>query len=474
MPAADGPAVAPRQRFESLAERLSGQLVGDEFGMLGLSGERSAFVRFNGGRIRQSGTVARDEMSVRLVDGQRQASVQWIASGDPATDRQRLDAALVLARERLAAAEPDPYLLVERGVPAAPGNTGSDAAGAIGDAGDDDAHARSIADHIVSRARAGGAGDLGGTGGITGELIGFLASGPLYRGLATSAGARHWFASRRDTFEFTIQTDPARAVKKLLSAARLDPQELSHAIEEAAALSSLMSKPPVDVPPGRYRALLAPAAAGELVSMFGWHGTSLRAHRTGQSTLAAFHDGERRFAPAFTLADAPSASGAPLFQQDGFAIPSRLLLVDRGGPGRMLVSPRSEREFQVPHTGSDPFEGPHNLELAPGTLARADELAALGTGLLVGNLWYLNWSDRGSARVTGMTRYATFWVEQGRIVGPVNRLRFDESLYDAFGDGLEALGAQAPLLADPSTYDGRTTASSRVPALLLRAFTVTL
>ena len=60
-------------------------------------------------------------------------------------------------------------------------------------------------------------------------------------------------------------------------------------------------------------------------------------------------------------------------------------------------------------------------------------LAALGTGLYIGNLWYLNYSDRPAGRMTGMTRFATFWVEGGRIVAPVTPLRFDDTLYRMLG-----------------------------------------
>ena len=69
--------------------------------------------------------------------------------------------------------------------------------------------------------------------------------------------------------------------------------------------------------------------------------------------------------------------------------------------------------------------------MAPGSSPRDDTLAALDTGVYVGNLWYLNFSDRPACRVTGMTRFASFWVESGRIVAPVNVMRFDDSVYPA-------------------------------------------
>ena len=37
---------------------------------------------------------------------------------------------------------------------------------------------------------------------------------------------------------------------------------------------------------------------------------------------------------------------------------------------------------------------PESLDLAAGDLARADVLKTLDRGIYVGNLWYLNFSDR--------------------------------------------------------------------------------
>ncbi len=33
-----------------------------------------------------------------------------------------------------------------------------------------------------------------------------------------------------------------------------------------------------------------------------------------------------------------------------------------------------------------------------------------------------------------MTRFATFWVEGGKVVAPVNVLRFDDTIYRMLGD----------------------------------------
>lgn len=101
-------------------------------------------------------------------------------------------------------------------------------------------------------------------------------------------------------------------------------------------------------------------------------------------------------------------------------------------------------------------------------------LACLDTGLYLSNLHYLNWSDRPTARVTGMTRYACFWVEGGEIFAPIAHLRFDESLYRCWGDNLIALTNGLEFIPDVDTYGSRQLGGSWAPGLLVQDFTYTL
>jgi predicted Zn-dependent protease len=77
-------------------------------------------------------------------------------------------------------------------------------------------------------------------------------------------------------------------------------------------------------------------------------------------------------------------------------------------------------------------------------------------------------------RLTGMTRFATFWVEDGEIVAPIDAMRFDDSLYRLLGSELERLGATPELLLNDSTWSERSTGGLRLPGLLARSFRLTL
>ena len=101
-------------------------------------------------------------------------------------------------------------------------------------------------------------------------------------------------------------------------------------------------------------------------------------------------------------------------------------------------------------------------------------LDALGTGLYIGNLWYLNFSDRTACRTTGMTRFGTFWVEGGEIVAPIEVLRFDDTAYNLLGERLEGLADSAETILDSSTYGHRSMESLRLPGALVSEMTFTL
>src|SRR5690606_1129652 len=139
-----------------------------------------------------------------------------------------------------------------------------------------------------------------------------------------------------------------------------------------------------------------------------------------------------------------------------------------------LVSPRSAMEYGVETNGAASHESPESIDVAAGKLAQEEALSALGTGVYVGNVWYLNWSDRTACRTTGMTRFATFWVEGGEIVAPLNVMRFDESAYRMLGENLVDLTRERELILDADTYFRRKTLSARMPGALVEGFRFTL
>jgi predicted Zn-dependent protease len=118
--------------------------------------------------------------------------------------------------------------------------------------------------------------------------------------------------------------------------------------------------------------------------------------------------------------------------------------------------------------------GPNRSRSRPARCRLMGHSQALDTGLYIGNLWYGNWSDRNACRMTGMTRFGTFWVEHGELARPLAVMRFDDSFYRLFGDALAGLTKERELRLSADTYEGRSTASALLPGALISSLRLTL
>ncbi len=309
------------------------------------------------------------------------------------------------------------------------------------------------------------------------DLVGLYAGGPVYRGFANSLGQRNWHEASAFNLQWSVHHHADKAVKCGLSAFAWDERALEAKMRDARDALAHIARPARALAPGKYRVFLTPAAVEDIVSMLCWGGFSARALETKQSSLTRMRDGAGEAAaldPRVTIAEATADGVAPSFQSEGFARPPRVPLIEAGKLVGALVAPRTAREFSLDTNGANGQEAPESVAMAGGALAGKDALAALGTGLYVGNLHYLNYSDRPACRLTGMTRFATFWVEDGKIVAPVDVLRFDDTLFRMFGPNLEALTAETELLLASDTYHERQLASMRLPGVLLSELTFTL
>lgn len=439
-----------RALFFELADAAFAALAGDEVLIANFSGELTDFVRFNRAQVRQPMTVRQAQLRLTLVGGGRRNETALTLAGNAAHDRPAVLAALAALRAELAGLPPDPYLLYST----EPTRSERIDGGALPDA-------RAAIDDVVATAR--------GT-----DFVGVLGSGPVMRGCATSFGARHWHQVDAFLLDWSLYHAGDKAVKCAWSGSHWDRAELAGRIEAAREQLAHLGRPPRTIAPGEYRAYLAPAALDELVWMLNWGGVSEKAQRTRQSCLQKLVDGEAQLSPLVGIAEDIAGGLAPSFDEMAFTRPARVELVREGRHAGSMVSPRTGAEYGIASNGADDDEGMSALAMAPGTLPEGEVLAALDTGLLIGNLHYLNFSDRSNGRVTGMTRFATFWVEHGAIAGPVNVMRWDDSLYRMLGERLEALTDAPQWILNNGTYGQRSVQTSRVPGALLRGMAFTL
>lgn len=436
------------EEFFALAERIESALAGGEILFCGLSGEVSDFCRLSRGRIRQAGGVRTATLSMTLIDGARQAEAVLDLCGDPDRDLALARDLLGRLRERLPYLPEDPYL-----------SFSSEPRQEQRQVGGDLPDPRSVISDLVQ-----------GAGGL--DLVGIWASGEVSEGLASSIGHRLWHGSRSYNLDWSAYLEADRAVKATIGGLDWDPARLEDRLADMRRGLDIMSRPARTLEPGRYPAYLAPAALGELMDMLAWGGFDLKSHRTRQTPLLKLVRGERAFHPALSIREDNARGLLPGFTGEGFAKPGAVDLIEAGRFGRCLVDARDGKEYgeQVNAAGG----WPESLSVAPGEIPEAEVAGRLGTGLFIGHLWYCNWSDPNECRVTGMTRFGTFWAEGGELVAPVSVMRFDDSLYHLLGDRLAGLTRERELMISPGTYDGRNTASQLVPGILVSGIDLAL
>jgi predicted Zn-dependent protease len=434
--------------FFDLAERLEASLRPAEILLCNLDGEDSDFVRLNRTRIRQAGSVRRRELNLQLVAGQRQTEGVCTLMGDPARDLPSALDLLVALRERIAQVPEDPYLSYSK--------TPAQSERRIGAEPPDSAR-------VVAEL----------TGAAQGlDLVGIWASGELVSGFASSLGHRHWHASTSFSLDCSCFLDTHRAVKIRHSDFSWDPARLAVKLEAARDRLEVMERPARTLAPGRYRAYLAPEAVLELMDMLAWGGFGLKDHRTNQTPLLRLVRGERTLDTRLGIREQHARGLVPSFTPEGFVKPAEVTLIEGGCYRDCLVDSRSGKEYGTAVNAGSGY--PESLSVDAGDLPRAEALARLGSGLFIGNLWYLNYADRNDCRITGMTRFGTFWVEDGAPFAPVNAMRFDDSLYHLFGERLEALTRERELILSAETYGGRSTASHLVPGMLVAGIDLTM
>jgi predicted Zn-dependent protease len=295
----------------------------------------------------------------------------------------------------------------------------------------------------------------------------------VHRGFADSRGQRNWHAVDTFNLQWSLYHRADKAVRSSYSGLDWSDDELRTRVAAAVDQLALVSRPAKTIAPGQYRAFLTPAAMQEITDLLHWGGFSARALETQQSPLAKMR-ADARFDPRVTISEDIADGVAPAFQNDGFTRPANTPLIADGKLVGALVSPRTAREFGLATNGANANESPEALAMAAGDLAPDDVLAALDTGLAIGNLWYLNYSDRPAGRMTGMTRFATFWVEGGKIVAPVDVMRFDDTLFRMLGSNLEALTTRPEMLLEANTYGERALSSVTLPGALLSGLCFTL
>jgi predicted Zn-dependent protease len=437
--------------FNQLIEALLIKKTKTEHFTIRLNSESSQFTRFNRAKIRQTGCVVDASVKLTLMANQRSSFRQFPFTGIWDIDWQLAYIVLGELRDELLLLPVDPYLVL-------PSENNSSREIHIGNLLTSELLVSSILEPVVNL-----------------DFTGMYAGGTVIRAYGDSLGQKHWFATDSFNLDYSLFIESGQAVKGNFAGSLWDESAYLAKINQGKRELAMLSHPPKDLPRGQYKTYFAPAAVADLLEMLSWGAVSEASIQQGNSALLALSQGEKQLSPKFTLTENFATGLVPRFNELGEIPPAKLDLIKNGVLVNSLVNSRTAKEYHKPANGANSSETLRAPEVNMGNLAFEQILASLETGLYVSNLHYLNWSDRPQGRITGMTRYACFWVENGEISAPIANLRFDESLYRFWGtENLVDLTNFQEFIPDVGTYESRQLGGSLVPGMLVEDFTYTL
>jgi predicted Zn-dependent protease len=435
--------------FNQISDRLINNLNSNEYLILELTGEQSHFIRFNGAKVRQTGIVIDSNIKLKLISNQRTNYATFPLTGKMETDLATALENLDHLRQEIRLLPEDPYIVL-------PQNQGSSREVYQGKLLATDSAVTEILPVVQGL-----------------DFTGFYTSGSVIRANDNSLGQKHWFSTDSFFLDYSLITPDHKAVKCTFAERNWDCLSYRQQIQQGKNQLLQLDKPVYHVKPGRYRTYFAPAAVADLIAMFSWGAISEASLRQGGSALAKMRQG-KTLSPQFNLKENFAGGNVPRFNDLGEITPMEIPLIIQGELINTLISSRTAAEYGLVSNAASSSEGLRAPEVSGGKLKQEDILKTLDTGLYLSNLHYLNWSDRPGGRITGMTRYACFWVEKGEIIAPIQDLRFDDSLYSFLGNNLIALTQTRAFIPRVDTYEKRSLGGLLMPGLLVEDFTFTL
>lgn len=438
------------ETWQTVTTDLFNDLKEDEFLVLSLEGEDSLFVRMTQAKVRQSTQVFQYAVKVQYFKGQKSLTLTIPFSFQTEKDLVTCREALHRCREEITHLPEDPFLQIP--------NTQGNFYQGIQNKVDRDQVLHSCLQKVQGL-----------------DFVGLLTAGEVVRANAHSKGLNQWFEASTFVLDFSLYAANRQAVKGIYGASSWEDDHYTALLGKKNHQLDHLNRPQMmTLDKGKYRVYLSASAVATIIEGFSFNGVSQGAYQQGECALRKLVDGEKTLSNLFSLHENFTAGVIPRFNGRGEVAPEVLPLIQEGRFQNLLCSSRTAKEYGVESNFANSGENLRSPEILPGNLAHECEEALLGTGIYISDLHYLNWSDVQEGRLTGMTRFGTFWVENGQIVAPVKDMRFDESLYHFWGTGLEGLTSKTEAFPKTGTYYQRDLGQIKAPGMIVNDFTLVL
>ena len=440
-----------REYFENITKELFKNIKSNELLIINFDAEESKFVRLNKGKIRQAGSVKQISMTLSLSTKDKRNLKSYVRlNGSFERDISTLIKTLNYLRRELPDLPKDPYMMFSTSVHSTEISSEKQSTS-------DEV----ILEHILNSA-------------IKLDLVGIFSSGSIYTGLANSLGQKNWHEDYSFSFDYSIYNKNNNAIKLNYSSKKWNKDDYDFILNKGIEKLAILSNPEKKITTGEYRVYLEPSALNEIIDMMAWGGFSYKSNKIGTSPLHLLNKKERKLNEHIYIDENIKDGLSANFNSDGFIKPEEISMINKGEFRESLTSPRSSLEYSVVHNAASPSEYPSSIDMRAGSISDDKILEIIDNGIYISNLWYLNFSDRNNGRMTGLTRFGCFLVENGKLSAPINTMRFDDSVYSILGDNLIGLTTSRELLIDSGTYEERSTSSARLPGAIVNNFKMTL
>ena len=420
-----------------------------------MEGENSQYFRFNDSKIRQTGIIEDYNVTLSLYHGKKSLQATTTISSDIDYSVKNLISEINGLRAPLS-------LIPENNFTAFPEKFDSLEVYREGDLPDREEILDILMGIIDSK-----------------NLTGVWTSGKIFRASSTSKGTHHWFEKDSFIFDFSLIDAKENMIKILYPGSDWNKDDFVEAFDDASKRLQLMDKPKLELKPGKYRVWFEPHAVADFVDMLNWNGVSEASLRNGSSCLLKMRKDNIKLSEKFSLDESFDRKSTASFNSRS-EVSGNVSLIKHGILKNTLINSKTALEYGLNSNYAEDVNswGMGEYLRAPfmhgGDIKLNERFEKLGTGIFISNIHYLNWSDNLGGRITGLTRYACYWVQDGKMIAPIKTMRFDDSFYNFFGDNLEAVGETVLSRPVIETYDGRNPGETTCPGILVNDFELTL
>lgn len=439
-----------KEYFFNISEKIMNGLSSDEHLTLSINGENSEFIRINNAKIRQIGTVSDTELGIELIKNNRKIGISFTLQRNAEDDVQLAIEHLQVLRSNIDSLPEDPLCVLPKDY----GSLDEEYKGELLSSKDSIDALLPVMEGV--------------------DLTGIWASGDVFVGNSNSAGQKNWFSTETFSLDYSLINPLKKMVKETYAGTHWNQSDYEVFVNNSKNKLEMLNMESKKIDPGFYRTYIASAGVSDLIDMLSWGGVSENAIQKGRSSFIKMKEQQQQLSPCFSLREDFSSGTVPRFNSSGEIADIELPLIIKGALKNTLISTRTANEYNLNSNFASPGEYLRSPVMDSGSVSEKNILSELGTGVYLSNLHYLNWSDQLGGRVTGMTRYACFWVEDGQIISPIEDMRFDDTVYNFFGKNLESVTDKSRLNPSVGTYGGRDLGGVYCPGIILKSFELTL